>query len=282
MHPRRKKKLLQGLRVGGLSLLALIWLFPILIFFFSALKSPNDFMTSRFYQLPTSIHFMENLQTATRTFGLFRHFFNSLIYSIVGTSLCIAVSAMAAYGMSVVRPKFSFLIFVLIYSGTVFPFQMYLLPLYRIFITTNLYDTRLGMILFYATICTPFATFVYRGHFMGISHEICESAMIDGCSAWSAFPRIYLPLLKVPTAVVTVFQAMWIWNDMLFGMVLSQSPSVRPIMVSISQIAGEGGGNLTVLMTAVLITSIPTLVLFLCLRNYFIQGTSFGATSIKA
>jgi len=74
---------------------------------------------------------------------------------------------------------------------------------------------------------------------------------------------------------------MWIWNDLLFGMVLSQRPSVRPVMVSITQIAGEGGGNLTVLMTAVLVTSIPTLTLFVCLRNYFIQGTAFGVMKVK-
>ena len=137
------------------------------------------------------------------------------------------------------------------------------------------------MILLYGTICTPFATFVYRGYFMSIPRDILEAAMIDGCSAWSALPRIYLPLLKVPTAVVIVFQAMWIWNDLLFGMALSQTPSVRSVMVSISQIAGEGGGNLSVLMTGVLVTSIPTLTLFLCLRKYFIQGTSFSVSTIK-
>lgn len=280
MGPAGSKRI-RSIRIVGLSFLAAIWLFPILISFASALKSPNDFITSRFYHMPLKISFMENLNTAATSFGLMRHFTNSLLYAVAGTLGCILVSSMAAYGISVVKPKFSFLIFVLIYAGTVFPFQMYLLPLYRIYISTNLYDTRLGMILFYATICTPFATFVYRGHFMSISHEIRESAMIDGCSAWSAFPLIYAPLLRVPTAVVTVFQAMWIWNDLLFGMVLSQGPSVRPVMVSIAQIAGEGGGNLTVLMTAVLVTSIPTLTLFLCLRNYFIQGTAFGVSRQK-
>jgi multiple sugar transport system permease protein len=280
MGPAGNKRT-RAVRIAGLSLLAAIWLFPILISFASALKSPNDFITSRFYRMPLKVNFIENLNTAATSFALMRHYANSLLYAVAGTLGCILISSTAAYGISVVKPKFSFLIFVLIYAGTVFPFQMYLLPLYRIYISTNLYDTRIGMILFYATICTPFATFVYRGHFMSISHEIRESAMIDGCSAWSAFPLIYAPLLRVPTAVVTVFQAMWIWNDLLFGMVLSQGPSVRPVMVSIAQIAGEGGGNLTVLMSAVLVTSIPTLTLFVCLRNYFIQGTAFGVSRQK-
>ena len=264
------------LRLVLLSALALIWIFPILISIYISFKTPDDFMTSHFVQLPLRNGFMENLSTAVNTFSLFRQYGNSLLYAAGGTLMCIVVSAMAAYGCTVVRPKFSFLIFIIIYSGTVFPFQMYLLPLYRTYVATKLYNTQLGMILFYATICTPFATFTYRSHFMSMSGEIRESAMIDGCSAWGMFPYIYLPLLKVPTAVVIVFQAMWIWNDLLFGMVLSQSPGVRPVMVSIFQIAGEGGGNLVVLMTAVLVTSIPTLALFIGLRNYFIQGTAVG------
>ena len=281
MTYERRVKLLTALRLAGLILLAVLWLFPIVISFATAFKLPNDFMTSRFYNIPTVNGLVENLKTAFNRFALMRHFGNSILYAVGGTLVCIVISMMASYGIAIIKPKFSFLIFVLIYMGTVFPFQMYLIPLYKVYIATGLYDTRLGMILLYGTICTPFATFVYRGYFMSIPRDILEASMIDGCSAWNALPRIYLPLLKVPTAVVIVFQAMWIWNDLLFGMVLSQTPSVRPVMVSISQIAGEGGGNLPVLMSGVFVTSIPTLTLFICLRKYFIQGTTFSVSTIK-
>jgi len=281
MTDQKRARLLATLRITGLILLTVLWLFPIVISFATAFKTPNDFMTSRFYDLPRLNGLMENLKTAFNRFALMRHFGNSILYAVCGTLLCIVVSMMAAYGIAVIKPRFSFLIFILIYLGTVFPFQMYLIPLYKTFIATGLYDTRIGMILLYGTICTPFATFVYRGYFMSIPRDILEASMIDGCSAWNALPHIYLPLLKVPTAVVIVFQAMWIWNDLLFGMVLSQTPSVRPVMVSISQIAGEGGGNLPVLMSGVLVTSVPTLALFLFLRKYFIQGTTFSVSTIK-
>ena len=281
MTYEQKAKLLKVLRLTGLILLTVLWLFPIVVSFATAFKTPNDFMTSRFYNLPRVNGLVENLKTAFNRFALMRHFGNSLFYAVGGTLVCIVISMMAAYGIAIIKPRFSFLVFIMIYMGTVFPFQMYLIPLYKAYIATGLYDTNIGMILLYGTICTPFATFVYRGYFMSIPRDILEASMIDGCSAWNALPRIYLPLLKVPTAVVIVFQAMWIWNDFLFGMVLSQTPSVRPVMVSISQIAGEGGGNLPVLMTGVVVTSIPTLALFLCLRKYFIQGTTFSVTTIK-
>lgn len=281
MQTFRPASLTKYIKVTACSALAVIWLFPIFASLTSAFKLPTDFIKMPFYSFSAVNGFSENLRTAVDTYGLMRHFFNSILYSVSGTLLCIAFSAMAAYGISIVRPKGSFALFMLIYSGTVFPFQMYLSPLYKVFIAANLYDSRLGMVLFYATICTPFATFIYRSHFMTMSNELIESAMIDGCNAYTAFPHIYLPLLKIPTAVVIVFQAMWIWNDLLFGMVLAQSPSVRPVMVSVAQIAGAGGFNMPVLMTAVIVTSVPTLLLFVGLQKYFVQGTAIGIQAKK-
>lgn len=264
-----------------LIVLACIWIFPILVAFINVFKSPEDFLNSKFYQMPEKFGLFANLNYIMNHFKIFNYFSNSLIYAVFGTVLCIMVSSLAAYGMVKLKPKFHFFLFIIIYSGTIFPFQMYLLPLYKLYIATNLYDTKIGMILFYATICTPFAVFVYRGYYMTITEAIHEAAKIDGCGPISAFFQIYIPLLKIPTAVVIVFQAMWIWNDMLFGLVLAQSDAVRPIMVSIAQIAGEGGGNVPRLMLAVILTSIPTMALFICLRRYFIQGAAFNVTAAE-
>jgi multiple sugar transport system permease protein len=184
---------------------------------------------------------------------------------------------MAAFSIVKLRPKFSFAIFLIIYSGTVFPFQMYLIPLFNIYNNLGLYNTKIGMIILYSAICTPFAVFLYRGSLLGITDSIMEAALIDGCSPVKLYANIYLPLLTAPTAVVVLFQAIWIWNDMLFGMILTTTESARPIMVAITQIAGTGGGNIPVLMAGVIITSIPTVLLFIVLRKHFIQGYSFGA-----
>ena len=191
---------------------------------------------------------------------------------MVGVSICIVVSSMAAFSVTKLQPKWSFLIFIGIYSGTVFPFQMYLIPLFNMYNAFGIYNTKFGMFLFYATICTPFATFLYRGFFLAFPDEIMEAALIDGCGPVRLYFEIFIPQLAAPTAVVILFQAIWIWNDLLFGMILSATEDVRPIMVAITQVAGTGGGNIPVMMSGVIFSSIPTILLFIGLRKYFIQG----------
>lgn len=259
--------------------LVCIWLLPIITTFLISFKSPEDFLNSKFYELPKKFFLIENLKSAFQYYRLQINIINSFIYSIAGTIFCIVVSSMAGYSITKLKPKFNFIIFMIIYSGTIFPFQMYLIPLFKFYNTVGLYNTRTGLVLLYTAICTPFALFVYRGYYQTIEDSIQEAAKIDGCGPVRMFISIYLPLLKVPTAVVAVFQGMWIWNDLLFGMVLSQTEDVRPIMVAVTSMAGSGGGNIPLLMTGVIFTSIPTIALFIALRNYFIQGYSFGMTN---
>ena len=147
------------------------------------------------------------------------------------------------------RPKFNFLLFLIIYSGTLFPFQMYLIPVYRLFNVLGLYDTRTGMVLIYSAICIPFSLFVYRGFYTTIPREIEEAAKLDGCGPVRSFVSVFLPQSLPPTAVVALFQMTWIWNDLLFGMVLSRTQHVRPIMVAVATMTGYGGGNIPWIMT---------------------------------
>jgi len=114
--------------------------------------------------------------------------------------------------------------------------------------------------------------FVYRGFYTTVPREIEEAAKLDGCGPVRSFVAVFLPQSLPPTAVVALFQATWIWNDLLFGMVLSRTQYVRPVMVAVATMTGYGGGNIPWIMTAVIFTSIPTILLFVWLRRYFIQG----------
>jgi multiple sugar transport system permease protein len=134
---------------------------------------------------------------------------------------------MAGFSIVRLRPRFNFLLFLVIYSGTLFPFQMYLIPDYRLFNILGLYDTRAGMILIYSAICNPFSVFVYRGFTTTIPREIEEAAKLDGCGPVRSDISVFLPQSLPPTAVVARFPATWIWNDLLFGMTLSRTQFVR-------------------------------------------------------
>lgn len=262
-----------------LGVLCALWLVPVLSTLVVSLKSPQDFVSQKFYQLPGHIYLLSNLQKVLSEYRLNAHFVNSLIYAVAGGAVTIITASMAGYSIVRLRPRFNFLLFLIIYSGTLFPFQMYLIPVYRLFNVLGLYDTRTGMVLIYSAICIPFSLFVYRGFYTTIPREIEEAARLDGCGPVRSFFSIFLPQSLPPTAVVALFQMTWIWNDLLFGMVLSRTQHVRPIMVALATMTGYGGGNIPWIMTGVIFTSIPTVVLFILLRGFFIQGMSLSVAA---
>jgi multiple sugar transport system permease protein len=257
-----------------LVFLCALWLLPVVSTLMVAFKTPAEYMSSKFYQLPKGFEFFNNLKEVFAYYRLQFNFFNSFVYAVCGVVFCVMLSSTAAFAVTKLKPRGSFFIFLVIYSGTIFPFQLYLIPLLRTYNALNIYNTKFGMILLYSAICTPFATFLYRGYFLNLDNQIMQAAMIDGCGPVGIFLRIYLPQLKAPTAVVALFQGMWIWNDLLFGMILSSGEKVRPIMVAVAQSTGTGGGKIPVMMAGVIFTSIPTILLFIVLRNYFIKGFS--------
>jgi len=263
-----------------LCTLALLWILPVFYTFLTAFKSMEDYANQSFYNLPTRFAFFDNIRAVMDQYRLHSHFLSSVIYMFTGGFFCVLFSSMAAYSIVRLKPKGNFWLFLLIYSGTVFPFQMYLIPLYRMYNTMNLYNSRIGLYLIYAAITIPFALFVFRGFFVTIPRAIEDAARIDGCGPVRAYLSIFMPQAGSPIAVVALFQMSWIWNDLLFGMVLSRSENIRPIMVALASMSGIGGSPLTLQMTGVIMTSIPTLILFICLQKYFIAGMS-NTTSLK-
>ena len=254
-------------------ILVLIWLLPVWTTFSVAFKSPAEYLNQKFYQFTREFSIIENLRNTFEIYQLHKHFLNSLLYAVTGAGIAILTASMAGYSIIRLRPRFNFLLFLIIYSGTLFPFQMYLIPVYKLFDSVGLYDTKLGMILIYSAICIPFSLFVYRGFYTTIPKEIEDAAKLDGCGPFKSYLFIFLPQSVAATAVVALFQMTWIWNDLLFGMVLTRSPSSRPIMIALASMSGPSGGTIMpYTMSGVIFTSIPTILLFILLRKYFISG----------
>jgi len=259
---------------GVMILLVLLWLLPLWTSLLVGLKSTQDYLHQTFWQLPSDLSFFSNAVSAWSQARMGTNFFNSLLYGIIGAAGAIILASLASYSLVRFRPRFGFLLFLIIWSGTIFPYQMYLIPLFRMYLTLGLYDTRLGLMLFYIAIAIPFSTFVLRGYFSTIPTEISEAAGLDGCSNLGILFRFILPLSKSSIAVLVLFIFIWIWNDLIFGLVLSKSPDARTVMAALSQLVGAytGGTNYPVLMAGTIIVSLPVVVLYLFLKKEFIRG----------
>ncbi|MGI6567646.1 MAG: carbohydrate ABC transporter permease [Firmicutes bacterium] len=253
--------------------LCLIWLLPVWTSLLVAFKNLDDYAGQSFWQLPSQWYLVENLKYAWTKARLGVYFINSMLYAVVGAAGSIVLASLASFSIARLKPKGANLLFALIFSGTVFPFQMYLVPLFKAYQQLNLYDTKLGMMLFYIAICTPFATLIFRAFFSTIPNELMEAARLDGCSDLRIYLQMFMPVSLPAAAVVAVFQFTWVWNDLLFGLILTCSADTRPIMVGLAQLQGaRAAANMPGLMAGAVIASIPTIAVFTLLRRYFIQG----------
>jgi len=258
-----------------LSVAAILWALPIWWTVINATKSTSDFFAHPFYALPREFNLLSNIRTAWDNAGLGTGFINSIIYGVVGAAASIVIASLAAYAIVVLRIRGGFTIFLVIFSATVFPLQMYIIPLFKMYNSIGLYDSRWGMLIFYTAISVPFCTLVLRGFYSTVPGELREAALVEGAAEFRILRSVYAPLSVSAALVLFLFQFTWIWNDLLFGIVLTSSPSERPVMASLSSLMGiYGGSSLPVELAGTLIAASPMLILFFCLRRFFTQGLS--------
>ena len=278
---QRKRQPRYGRWIVQIASLALVvlWLVP----FWSPLITPMKTTTEYFNTSPWAIPkdpatIFSNIQTAWNTAGLGSGFLASLSYGLVGAAMAIVFASLGAFAITRLRIWAPFFWFMLVFSGTIVPFQMYLIPLFQAYNSLGLYDTWIGMAAFYTAIAIPFCLFVMRGSFSTISREIMEAARLDGCRDFAVYWRICMPLSRGSIAALFLFQFTWIWNDLIFGLVLSTSEGVRPVMPTLAGMQGiYATTGPPIVLSAALVASVPTLILFLLLRNYLIKGLTLTA-----
>lgn len=262
------------LLVAVIGLISVIWVAPMVLVILAGMKTPQELAETGYFGFSGSLgQLWENMWSAAELSGLWSGFGNSLLYGIVGALIAVLVSAMASYALVFLRVRAPFLLFMLIYTGTVLPLQMFMIPLNVGYKSVGLYDTHAGMIVFYVAICIPFCVFVFRGYFLGLPGEVLEAAQIDGASRLRIFSRIIVPMSVNPAILLFLTQFLWIWNDLLFGQVLTSSGDARPIMPALAVLSGTVQlGSLPERMAGALLASVPAILLFLFLRKRLMQG----------
>jgi len=256
----------------------LAYLTPFYYLFVTIFKTTPEYAQKGVLELPSSLApFLDNVAQAWNIAHLGAAGFDSFTYALIGGAIAVAFAAAAAYGMTRLNLIGANGWFMLIFTGTLFPFQMYLVPLLFGYQRLGIINTWFGMLLVYVAICIPFPLLVLRNSFSGISKEIDEAARIEGASEWRVFTSMIVPNAIGPLIALFLLQFTFIWNDLLFSSILANGIEVRSIMVALQSLQGTYstlGPN--VVITATLISSVPTVVLFVILRKYFMAGLQLG------
>jgi len=258
-----------------LTIFGMVWITPLLFVIMNLFKTKQEYNLGYLWDLPKKFNFeiiVNNFKDLIAN-KLFLSFGNTLMYCAVAVFIGVFVSLLAGYGLTHTSIKHKTFWFLLIYSGTVFPFETYLVPVYKAYYKVGLYNTRTGMTLFLLALCIPFAMFVLRNFFLGVDSEICEAAKIDGANSWQTLMKIMFPMAKAPLTIVILQQFIGAWNNLMFGLTFTKSANIRPVMASISLL---GNVNVPELFLACVFVSLPTIILFVLLKDRLVVGYSYS------
>lgn len=278
--PARGRSGTRGRPVGGTSASILLWvyagfaLFPLVLMLSSSFRSNGDLISDPL-GLPWPLSFGSYAEAWTA--GNFATYFgNSLAVTLGAVALSTSVATMASYALARGRSRVFRWLESLFLSGLMLPIHLAILPIFFLFDGMGLIDSRLGLALMYGASGVPFSIFVLTTFFRQLPEELEEAALLDGASAWQAFWRIMVPLVRPALATVAVFRFVPIWNDFLFPLVLLRDDAKYTLPVGLTQFFGENATNYAAVFAGLVITTIPLIVLFLVATKQIVAGLTAG------
>ena len=158
------------------------------------------------------------------------------------------------------------------------PFQVLMLPVFRLTDALGLYDTYWGIIAFHTAFQLGFCTFLLRNYMRTIPGEILEAARIDGCAEFRIWWQIVVPLTVPALAALATLEFTWIFNDYLWAIVLLRTDALKPVTAGLAVLQGQYITDWTVIVAGALMATVPTVIVFIFLQRYFIEGLTLGAT----
>ncbi len=259
-----------------LVLFAIVYILPIYATFTTAFRSLSDLLTSNLWALPKSVYFggFHNAWVEQR---LAIHARNTVIIAVPALLIAISLSSLVAYAVAHIAFSARRVIFFLFVSALFFPPQIFVIPVFQLAKALGIYDTYWGLILVHSAYSLPFSVLMLTTFFGAIPAELLDAGRIDGASELRLLLEIVVPLSRNAFATVMIFLFTWIWNDFFWGLVMSQSPSVQPIMIGILNATGRLAFNWNGQSAAALIASTPPVIAFVFLQRLFSRGVMLGS-----
>ena len=257
-----------------LVLLALFALGPLAILAFNSLKS-NAEIGRNPLGLPLSPVF-ENFPAAWTQGDFATTMVNSIILTggtVVG--VCI-IAGTSAYAMARLDLPGTDAVLLYLFVASAVPFQLFLVPLFFLWSTLNLTNTRFGLILIYWAIFSPLATLLLRSYLVGLPRDFEDAARIDGANELQVMLRVVLPLSWPGLLTVALISGLAAWNDFFFAITFIQDNNLKPVTTSFLAFQTNFSQDWGLTSAAAIYIILPIVVLFLILQRRFISGLTAG------
>lgn len=285
-----------------LIFISVVWLVPTVGLLITSFRPLPDILSNGWWTAVLNPRFtLDNyarvMASRGTTESLGRNFINSFIITIPSTLLPLFLGSLAAYAFAWLNFRWRDWIFLGIVALLIVPLQMTFVPVLQLYNDPlgplrslaglfglnlplpklQITATFLGLWLAHTGYGLPFAIYLLRSFFAALPRDLIEAARIDGSSEFSIFWRIILPLSVPALASLTIFQFLWVWNDLLVALIYAQSPSLQPLTVGVNNMLSTYGPEWDLLSAGAFFTMAVPLVVFFSMQKYFVTGLLAGS-----
>ncbi|MCX8059343.1 MAG: carbohydrate ABC transporter permease [Spirochaetes bacterium] len=258
-------------------IIVLFWLSPLIIACFTSLKTLDEIMGGTKMWAPPKKVIFDNFLKVWNSAGMKRAMLNTFLITIPSVAGALFLSSLAGFALAFYKFKLNRIILIIFIAGMLLPFQMLMIPVERLSSILGVKNTWLGLILFHIAFQIGFCSFFLRNFMKHIPFSLIESMRIDGASEFMIYYKIVLPLSLPAIAALSVLEFTWIWNDMLWALVLIRSDILKPITLVLANMQGEFITYYNLTAAGSLIAAMPPVIIFLFFQKYFIEGLTLGA-----
>ena len=278
MGKGKKHTILTALATGLMVLTAVFLMMPFYFMFLSSLKPGSEIMRVglSFKFDPGISSFVNYRALLTYRDGMYLKWYkSSLIIMVYQTGVGLLLGSIVGYGLAMYRFRGRGAVFFIVLLLLMIPFEILLLPLYRLLIRVTITDTYTGVILPY--LVPPFMVFFFHQYVSGLPHELLEAGRIDGCTDYGIFFRIFVPIMIPAYGAMTILSGMNSWNNLLWPLVVLNTNEKFTIPMGMGTTITPYGNAYDILMPGAVMAVVPIVLVYLFCQKAFMTGLTAGS-----
>jgi alpha-glucoside transport system permease protein len=277
---RAKKRLTSRPASLAALVIAVLWTIPTFGLFLTSFRPQQSIRNSGWWTWFTNPELtLENYDETLFGGAAFSTFFiNSLVITIPSVIIPVTLASLTAYAFAWMKFPFRDSLFVAVFALQIVPLQVALIPQLQIYVGLGINGTFWPLWLSHTVFALPLAVFLLHNFMKEVPGELIEAARVDGAGHVLIFLRIMLPLTVPAIAAFSIFQFLWIWNDLLVALTMvGGTPDVAPLTARIAELAGSRGSDWHLLSSGAFIAMIVPVLVFLFMQRYFVRGLLAGS-----
>ncbi|MBQ3179486.1 MAG: carbohydrate ABC transporter permease [Clostridia bacterium] len=274
----RRKTVLNVVVYTFLALWGIMVLFPFYWMVLTSVKSYGSYNAEYIPKFITLTPTLENYVDAFTAVPLAKYFLNTVIFTLATTAIMLVVIIPAAFAFARLQFRGKNLVFTLFLSLMMIPNELVIITNYVTVTNLDLRNSFMGLIL--PSVASVFYIYLLKENFAQIPDELYYAAKVDGTTDWRYLWKVMIPICRPTLVTITILKIIECWNSYVWPRLVTDDPAYYLVSNGIQEIRENGFGreNIPAMMAAVVVISVPLVVLFLIFRNKIMEGVARGGT----